>query len=161
MRTPKHVSVFAILFLLLIGCSEASKEEVTNAQKLQEIIENHTWEISEIHSSIPLDFNGDGEKSNDIKAQNAPCQADDQFIFQKAGALIRKDGSIKCPDREGKSNKGSWSANDSVLTLSLPNSAAISFNVVSFKEKEVKVSKASPISRDVETVLTYTFTRVD
>ncbi|GAB5416181.1 MAG: hypothetical protein Crog4KO_12350 [Crocinitomicaceae bacterium] len=158
---PKHVSIFAILVVLLVGCAQDSEEKETKAQQLQKVMENHQWEISAINSSIPLDFNGNGEKSKDIKSQNAPCQADDQFIFQKKGALVLEDGSIKCPDREGKSNKGAWTVDDNHLTLKLPNAAPVAFKIVSFQEQEIKVSKASPISRDAKTVLTYTFTRVD
>lgn len=154
----KSVFIPILIALSLSNCSSPKTKTTVETPELQKILEGHRWQITSITSDNAVDFNSNGVESKNIRAQNNPCTNDDVFFLKANQLLILEEGEIICQERDN--NEGNWSADNFNLTLKLPQTASITFKVVSFNKKEVKVKSSALFSKDKNT-LTYTLTQLE
>jgi len=125
-------------------------------KSLEKTLVNNGWMIESITSNIAVDMNNDGSKSVDIKAQNPECMSDDVFILNSNNEMILDDAALVC--EEPKLKKGSWSVEGERLSLTLPNTAPIYFDVNDYSEKKVVASTSFTMNGEKVT-FTYIFVR--
>ena len=113
----------SLVSFLFFGCKKKSDDPVpvvpSNKSKT-ELLTQHSWKLVSSTANRSVDYDQDGNSSDNIMAQRKGCQNDDVLTFSASGSPksgSKDQGPSKCDASDAQSVNFNWSWNDSETVL--------------------------------------------
>lgn len=111
------IGVLLLLTSFISSCDKEDEEEDKFSKT--SLLTASTWKIYNYTSSVPEDYDFDGDSSTNIWEQMDTCEKDDKITFSKNFTYTFDNGPINCDSTSPQILTQNWKFNsdESVITL--------------------------------------------